>query len=51
MSNEDILRELFKESLVAVWSSLQLWIEDYRKSNELTEAWIEVEALYKSWNQ
>ena len=51
MSDEDILRELFSESLIAVGSSLQLWVEDYRKCNELKEAWIEVEALYKSWNR
>jgi len=49
-SDESILKSLFKESLTAVWKSLSLWIEDYKATNDLKEAWLLTEQLYKSWD-
>ncbi len=49
--NEEMIKEQFEESLLTVWKSLHLWVDDYKKDKGLNEAWILTESLCKAWDQ
>jgi len=45
------LKELYSEAVHSVWQSLHLWIEDYKKTHQLNDAWLLFEKLQGSWSR
>lgn len=50
VADGEVLRDNFSEPLRAIWLSLHLWMDDYKKTHGLVDAWNEMECLNSEWS-
>lgn len=50
VADGDVLKEAFQEPLAAIYVPLQLWMDDHKKQNDLTEAWTGLAELQMEWS-